>query len=405
MWISDLTLILPDQRVERGSIRIEDGLIAEIVEGPAPKPGFRARGLTLVPGLIDLHGDMLEREINPRPKATFPVEIGLAEVDKRLAANGVTTAFAAISFAWHKQDGIRSEDRAREIMGTVNRMRPVLLTDHYVHARFEITNPDAGAVLEELLHAGEIQLVSITDHTPGQGQYRDVERYVKFAIEWHKRQTGEDITADHVMAHIEASQARPKAWDAVAGIVPIAKSYGIPLASHDDDTAARVHYMVELGMTISEFPVTEEAAREAKARGVHVLMGAPNAFRGTSTTEGNLSALEAIEAGLVDILAADYYPTALLHAPFALADRGVMPLVDSIKLVTQHPAEAVGLHGRGTIAEGKRADLTLVETGTPHRVRGVLREGKPIYWDRHMADLADASNGRWAMPASAAASS
>ncbi|HMR65761.1 MAG TPA: alpha-D-ribose 1-methylphosphonate 5-triphosphate diphosphatase, partial [Anaerolineae bacterium] len=170
MWLSDLRLILPDQVIERGSIRIEDGLIAEIVAGPAPWTDLSLLGLTAMPGIVDMHGDMLEREIRPRPKAEFPLELAIVELDKRLASSGVTTAFAAISFNWQTDNDLRTEKRAREIITTLNRMRSKLLVDHYVHVRFEITNPQAGPLLDELLQAGLVHLVCLNDHTPGQGQ-------------------------------------------------------------------------------------------------------------------------------------------------------------------------------------------------------------------------------------------
>ena len=388
MWLSDLKLVLPDGMIERGALRIEDGYIAEIIEGSAPGPALRAPALTALPGLIDIHGDMLEREITPRPKANIPIDLALHELDKRLVATGVTTAYAAVSFAWHKQDSIRSEERAREIMLTVNKMQPELLADHRVHARFEITNPDAGKVLEELLLAGHVHLISVMDHTPGQGQYRDIEAYVKFAVEWGKR-TGEDHNEEQVWKRIEVAQQRPKGWDVVADVAKVALAHGVALASHDDDTVEKVQFVHNLGVSISEFPVSWEAAQEAKRLGMHIAMGAPNALRGGSLS-GNLNAADAVDAGVVDTLATDYYPAAMLHAAYAFAERGVMPLYESIKLVSQNPADALGLHDRGRIAVGAQADIVLVEEGQRHRVRGTLRQGVPVYWDRYMATLGSA---------------
>ena len=390
MWLSDLRLVLPDGIVERGSVRIEDGYIAEIRDSLVPGATLAASGLTLLPGLVDLHGDMLEREISPRPKAALPIELALHELDKRLVATGITTAYAAISFAWHKDDSTRSEAKARQIMATVNEERPNLLADHFVHARFEITNPDAGLVLEELLDQGYVHLISIMDHTPGQGQYRDIEAYIKFAIEWRKRtgdnltSSGDEITEDDIRANVAVAQQRPKAWDAVATVSEIARQRGVPLASHDDDTVEKVNLVADFGVTISEFPVTWEAAQHARSRGIHVAMGAPNALQGRSLS-GNLSAADAVEAGVIDTLATDYYPASMLHAACAMVERGVLPLHESIKLVSQNPADALGLHDRGRIAVGRLADLVFADLNALPRVHGVLRHGQPVYWDRYMA--------------------
>lgn len=385
MWLSDLQIVLPDRVLENGSLRIEAGRIAEIVEGPVSHAKVRAPGLTALPGLIDLHGDMLEREISPRPKANIPIDLALHELDKRLVATGITTAYAAVSFAWHRSDSIRSEARAREIMLTVNELRPHLLADHLVHARFEITNPDAGQVLTALLNDRQVHLVSIMDHTPGQGQYRDIEAYIKFAVEWSKR-TGETYgkTEEEVRAQVAERQRWPKGWDVVRDVAQIAKRYGVPLASHDDDTVEKVDWVHEIGVTISEFPVTEEAAAEAKRRGLHVAMGAPNALQGRSLS-GNLSAADAVAAGLVDTLATDYYPASMLHAMHAFVERGVLPLHQASKIVSENPAAALGLYDRGQLAVDKNADIVLVDLRQRPRVHGVIRNGDPVYWDLYMA--------------------
>jgi alpha-D-ribose 1-methylphosphonate 5-triphosphate diphosphatase len=158
------------------------------------------------------------------------------------------------------------------------------------------------------------------------------------------------------------------------------------LASHDDDTPDKVRLMDELGVAISEFPVSLEAAEAARANGIHVAMGAPNALQGRSTS-GNLSAADAVAAGLVDTLATDYYPAAMLHAMFAFVDRGILPLHQAVKLVSQNPADALGMSDRGRIAPHAQADLVFVEMDGRPRVRGTLRAGVPIYWDSHMAQL------------------
>ncbi|MEZ4617506.1 MAG: alpha-D-ribose 1-methylphosphonate 5-triphosphate diphosphatase [Caldilineaceae bacterium] len=385
MWLSDLQIVLPDQVLTNGAICIDGCRIVEIRNKPVRNADVHAPGLTALPGLIDLHGDMLEREISPRPKAAIPIDLALHELDKRLVATGITTAYAAVSFAWHRSDSIRSEERAREIMEMVNRLRPHLLADHFVHARFEITNPSAGLVLKELLDDGQVHLVSIMDHTPGQGQYRDIEAYIKFAVEWSKR-TGEAYgkSEDEVRAQVAERQSWPKGWDVVREVAQVAQTYGVPLASHDDDTIAKVDWVHEIGVNISEFPVTEEAAAEARRRGLHVAMGAPNALQGRSLS-GNLSAADAVAAGLVDTLATDYYPASMLHAMHAFVERGMLPLHEASKLVSENPADALGLSDRGRLSIGNKADIVLADLRQRPRVHGVIRNGEPIYWDLYMA--------------------
>jgi alpha-D-ribose 1-methylphosphonate 5-triphosphate diphosphatase len=388
MWLSNLRIVLPDRVLERGAICIEDGRIVDIIEGDWPGRSndvtYTPR-LTLIPGIIDLHGDMLEREIEPRPGAHFPVEMALIELDKRLAANGVTTAYAAISFAEGRpRNNLRSEEHAREIVTATNRLSHTLRVDMRVHARFEVTNQNAPPILMELIENNQVQIISLTDHTPGQGQYRDIERFVSTMAEWRKVST--ESSMEFTLERIRQAQMTPPAWDVVRNITRIATQQGLIIASHDDDTLNKVELMANLGVTISEFPVTSEAAQEAKQRGMSVVMGAPNALRGLSTS-GNLSAQDAIQDGLVDILAADYHPGALLQAAWAITRRGLLPLHEAVNLVTLNPARAMGFKERGSISLGNYADFALVDFqrhSNHPRVRGTFRHGVPIYLDNYL---------------------
>lgn len=392
MWLSDLKIVLPDQILENASLSIESGKIAEIVEGTVPQPALSLAGLTLIPGIIDLHGDMLERDVEPRPSARFPTEMGLIELDKRYAGAGITTAFAAISFAWRNND-LRSQESAIEMIETVNRMNDETLVDMYVHARFEVTNTDTAPILRDLLERNLIQLVSIMDHTPGQGQYKDIDRYLNFMQKWLG--TDLDSLGEHkerivakMRENIVLASQKQRNWDIVHDVLQVALEYNIPVASHDDDTSDKVAHQAEMGVSISEFPVTREAAHAAHRHGMKIVMGAPNAYRGRSTSD-NLSALDGIREGFVDILATDYYPASMLNTAFKLAQDGILPLHESVKLVCSNPADAVRLTDRGRIAVGLNADLVLVEEGDFPRVRGTIRRGVPIYWDSHMAQLAE----------------
>ena len=400
MWLNNLRIVLPDGVLEHGSIHIEQHRIVEVVEGPGP--GVHAQGhnghlphghrLTAIPGIIDMHGDMLEREIEPRPGAHFPFEMAVNELDKRLASNGVTTAYAAISFAEGKpRKDIRSEEHARDIITTVNRLREGLLVDMRIHARFEVTNQHAPPILSDLIEANQVHLISLTDHTPGQGQYRNLERYIQQMSEWRKMtsDTAEVIT----MERIREAQARPPAWEVVRDITRMAPRQGLVIASHDDDTTAKVDLMANMGVTVSEFPVTVEAAEEARRRGMSVVMGAPNAMRGVSHS-GNLSALDAIASGIVDMLASDYHPAALLQAALVIARRGLLPFHEAIKLISTNAAHALGMPDHGSIVPGKCADLALVDMTPQHlhpRVRATFRYGSPIYLDHYVMNYA-ASN-------------
>ena len=280
-----------------------------------------------------------------------------------------------------------------QIIRAVNEQRPTLLCDMRVHARFEITNTKTVALLTELLNDHQVHLVSLMDHTPGQGQYSDVERYVRSMQKWMGVDSNliEDSLIEKIKSSLTVQAQIARDWDVVKDMTALAVQNGVVVASHDDDTIEKVNKMAELGVTVSEFPVSFEAAAEARRLGMHVVMGAPNAYRGKSTSN-NLSAIEGVQNGLVDSLATDYYPAAPLQAAFKIADDGILPLHQAVQLVTANPADAVNLTDRGRIAVGKRADLALITHEYHHpRVHATLRGGEPVYWDMFMTRLTNGS--------------
>ena len=382
MWLSNCAIVLPDTVLPHGAVRIEDGHIAEIRDQPVAGAEIDGDGMLLMPGLVDLHGDMIERELEPRPGASFPLDMAVVELDKRLAAAGVTTAFAAVSFS----DGVtfgpaRSEERAASIIDTMVRLRPDLVTDMRVHARFEVNNERAAPVLFDLVRRDSVGLVSLTDHTPGQGQYRDIERYITYVTK--KKALDKDHVTRHVQARLEARAAQPQTWAVVKEVTGLARQKGLPIASHDDDTPDKVALMHDLGARISEFPVTLEAAHTARRYDMSTVMGAPNALRGVSHA-GNLGAIDALKADALDALAADYHPGAMLCAALTIADAGLAETPRAVAMVSSAPARAVGLDDRGEIAVGKRADLALVASKPTPRVRATFRGGALTYGERQM---------------------
>lgn len=380
MWLSDFRVVLADRVIERGSVRVEGGRIAEITQAPMPGAALSGDGLLLMPGFVDMHGDMVEREVEPRPNVRMPMELGLRDLDRRLAASGVTTAYAAVSFHPGSAYGhIRHFDQTSAIIRALKSMGNVLKVDHKVHARFEITFPDALRVVEGLIAEGAVDLVSLTDHTPGQGQYRNIEAHVARVA----REKGLSQTDAEGEVARRIAEKRSTAGDMAATLRAISatcRAHGVALASHDDDTGEKVALMQALGAGISEFPVTVEAATEARTRGLATAMGAPNAVRGQSYS-GNLSARAAHGLGLLDILASDYHPSALLPAVLELAKADPQGLAGSTRLATLNPARALGLRDRGAIAPGMLADMVIADdTGIGH-VRATLRAGAKIFSD------------------------
>ncbi len=380
MWISDFRVVLADRVIERGSVRVEAGKIAEIAEKPVVGAELSGDGLLLLPGFVDMHGDMVEREVEPRPNVPMPLELGLRDLDRRLAVAGITTAYAAVSFSPSSTYGhLRSYEHTSAIIRALKSMGPQLLVDHRVHARFEITFPKALNVIDALIAEGAVDLISLTDHTPGQGQYRDIERHVEKMV--REKGLSRDEASQSIAKRIEErTQPAEVMAQTLSAISRTCRAHGVVLASHDDDTPAKVALMQDLGAAISEFPVTLEAAREARARGLATAMGAPNALRGQSYS-GNLSAQEAHAEGVLDILASDYHPSAILPAILELAKVDRAGLAGATRLATLNPAQALGLPDRGEIALGKVADFVIADDSGLGHVRATLRNGGKIYSD------------------------
>ena len=126
MWLSDFRMVLPDRVIERGSLRIEAGRIAELSEIPVAG-GAPGDGLLLLPGFVDIHGDMIEQEIEPRPRVDMPMALALRSLDTRLAAAGVTTAYAAVSFtAGASNNAPRSFEHTSRIIRELHAAKPLL---------------------------------------------------------------------------------------------------------------------------------------------------------------------------------------------------------------------------------------------------------------------------------------
>ncbi len=364
--LTNATLVTPAAVVTDGALLITDGRIAAL--GPIAEfdPALTENaqvvdldGAYVLPGLIDLHTDTLEKEITPRPAADFPIEIAIQELDRKMVACGITTVFHSLHIGYQEAEwSNRSRYSRRDIVGCVREMAAAhTLARTRIHLRYEIVGLGTTVLdmVNELLEDGHIDLLSFMDHTPGQGQYTR-ERFISQRVR-------DGISAAEAEKLLIEKMARPRvSKENLRTTAARAMRLGIPIASHDDDTAEKVREMRDLGVTISEFPVTVAAATEATSAGLTVLGGASNVLRGGSLT-GNLDVTSAIQAGVVDGLCSDYYPPAMLHAAFKLAAQGVMPLPKAIALVSAVPARAMGLEREtGSLAPGLVADLIVVRT-------------------------------------------
>lgn len=382
-------IVLAD-RVMHGSVRIEDGLIAQISEDPwlslDGAVGEDMGADHLMPGLVELHTDQVESHYQPRPKRFWdPIPAVLAH-DAQMAASGMTTVLDALRIGSGPGEN-RLSGNARTLVDAVIHAAEsgLLRADHYVHLRCEVATPDVVDVFDELGVHERVRMVSLMDHTPGQRQYADVEAFRTYMVGKHSMT---DVQFEqHVVALHELSSQF--AVDNRRQMGKRALERGMVIAAHDDATQAHVDESAEAGVRISEFPTTIEAARAARAAGQLVVMGAPNIVRGGSHS-GNVAAADLLRLGLLDILSSDYVPASPIQAVFLLVGRGDITLPQGAALVSANPARAIGLDDRGVIAEGKRADLLRVHAyhgappgqhplGSPVPVvRGVWREGRRV---------------------------
>jgi alpha-D-ribose 1-methylphosphonate 5-triphosphate diphosphatase len=355
-----------------GSVLVRDGKIVSVDRG-AGGVGEDLDGDVLMPGVIDLHTDNLEKHFFPRPNIDWnPVSAAVTH-DGCCLSVGVTTVFDSLSIGSFNPAVARNHDNLTRLADGLLSARDagMLKGDHRLHWRCETPADDLPDRLNQLARHRLTSLFSLMDHTPGQRQYRNLEKHL---ANWRKNGMT-DAEVDERMAGIHERQGR-NAVNHRKLVAEVAKSQGVPLASHDDEDVAHVDEAADLGATVAEFPVTVEAAERARERGMIVVMGGPNLIRGGSYS-GNVPAADLAKAGLLDAFASDYVPRSLIECAFAMTNGQFgWSLAKAAALVTATPAKAAQLEDRGVIEPGRRADLVRVRVagGLPV-IRGVWVEG------------------------------
>ncbi|HUN47224.1 MAG TPA: alpha-D-ribose 1-methylphosphonate 5-triphosphate diphosphatase [Stellaceae bacterium] len=373
--LDNATVVLPD-RLLRGHLVCRDGEIAEIDAGRARTPGaIDLEGDYLLPGLVELHTDNLERHVAPRPKVRWPIDAALLAHDAQIAAAGITTVLDALAVVDRGDSPVRG-DMLQDAAAAVGRAvdAGLLRADHFIHLRCEVSFEGVVGTCEALLEDERVRLVSLMDHTPGQRQFTSIEQYYTY----YQGKFG--YSDAEMTALIDRRQADQRLYADPhrRRLAELCRDRGMPLASHDDATAAHVEEAIALGMSMAEFPTTVSAAGVAHERGMAVIMGAPNVVRGGSHS-GNVSARTLAAEGTLDILSSDYVPASLLHAAFLLHDEQGTNLPQAIAMISSTPARALGLEDRGEIAVGKRADLVRARrAGALPVVRQVWRAAERI---------------------------
>ncbi|MBQ8515454.1 MAG: alpha-D-ribose 1-methylphosphonate 5-triphosphate diphosphatase [Ruminococcus sp.] len=367
-------IVTPDEIIEGRSLLIEDGVIQDICvfTGKADRT-IDAHGRYILPGFIDVHSDKVEKFISPRPTAVFDYELALKECEKELLQLGITTIYHSFSLYETKAFGpctMRNKEsvaRMAALLADIHNRNHLI--HHRCHLRIEIDYLEAYDIAKSMMEQGLVHEISFMDHTPGQGQYRDLAIYEK-SIDTSEATFEEILEEQRTKKTLSLAQLRE-----LAGI---AHAKGITVASHDDDTVEKLELNEKIGVDISEFPITIAVAKEASKRGYYTVVGAPNILLGGSHS-GNMSAAEAINEGCGDILCSDYYPQAILHSIFTMHTKYGQPLPEMVKKATLNPAKAMKIDKEyGSIEIGKKADLSIVDIldGYPV-ITHVLVDGRP----------------------------
>ena len=359
-----------------GHVLVRDGRIAAVGSGGTSVPGAQdLEGDYLLPGLVEMHTDNLERHAMPRPKVTFPMQAAVQAHDGEIASAGITTVLDAIGVGDPYNDGFRSRDQG-ELLRVLDRLEAAgsLRADHHIHVRAELPAPNTLELFEPFRGHRRLRLISLMDHTPGQRQWSEIE-HARVYYTGKKGWSNEKFDAEvRIAPERQAKYAQPhRQWFA-----DFARDHDVALATHDDTTVAHVDEALALGAAMSEFPTTLAAARHARASGLATIAGAPNVVRGGSHS-GNVSALELAREGVLDALSSDYVPASLLLAAWILQRAAGFSLNEAVGVVSRAPARACGFDDRGEIANGLRADLVRVrEVGGHPVVREVWSTGRRV---------------------------
>jgi alpha-D-ribose 1-methylphosphonate 5-triphosphate diphosphatase len=367
-----------EQEVVTGTMVIRNGIIQDIQPGRTDvASAVDFAGDYLIPGLIELHTDNMEKHFVPRPGVQWPGRSAVLTHDAQIVASGITTVFDAISIGDIKDDGFRLQSLPY-MLSSLQETCSLGLTraEHFVHLRCEVSHESCMSLFEQFYQHPLLRLVSIMDHSPGQRQFTRLDKYIQY---YKGKLNYDDAQMDHFITKHQMNSAR-YADDYRQRISHICREKSIPLASHDDATLDHVSEAVQLAMCIAEFPTTVEAAQSSHDNKLHVLMGAPNIVRGGSHS-GNVAAAELAVRGALDILSSDYYPASLLEAAFKLSDmHNDYDLPRAISTVTRNPADAVGMTDRGRLQVGCRADLIRVQFKHDHpTIRYVWNQGERVY--------------------------
>jgi alpha-D-ribose 1-methylphosphonate 5-triphosphate diphosphatase len=357
--------------VDEATVLIDDGKIVSVDQAAVPAGATVNdwRGCLALPGIVDIHGDAVERAIAPRPSSTFSVPAALVDNDRVMLASGITTAFLSLTDS--PEPGLRSRATLRSVVdalpsgalrgGALRSGAQVGLelgVDTRIHVRHEILQTTDHEEFLQWISDGTVSMVSMNDHYP-EGPADNVRRQ---AISLRSRI---NLPVEEIAEHILMSWSQRSLGETqLVAMIDCCRSAGVPLASHDDESEEQIRRNASWGVAISEFPASGELAALARELGAGVLLGSPNLIRGGSHM-GRLSAADAIVSGHIDALCSDYHYPSVFRAPFIASSIASCELAEAWNLVSAGPARLAGISDRkGSLRSGSDADVLIVQPGS-----------------------------------------
>lgn len=375
-------IVTPETVLEGKTVVVQNDRIVEICDTYRGEADCEmdAQGSFIMPGFIDVHADKIEQVILPRPTAQIDFELALAECDRELLQLGITTVYHSLSLykdEFFGKSPLRTKESVQKMSSLIqNIQEEEHLIHHRFHLRLEIDNFEGFDIAKAMIDEKRVNEISFMDHTPGQGQYRDLMVYEEAV----RKYQGEEIRKNGIESIVDYHKKKERlSFEQMQELATYARERGITTASHDDDCEEKLEMNRKIGVTISEFPITLEVARKAHEKGFYTVVGAPNVLLGGSHS-GNMSAAEAMKDGCADIICSDYFPQAILHSIFIMVDRYGCELPEIVKKATLNPAKAMRIDADyGSVEVGKKADLLIVsQTDGRPAVTGVFVDGQSV---------------------------
>lgn len=364
-------IVLPDTILYNHSILIKNGKISSVcsqlpVNAKTQYPIIDCSDYYILPGFIDIHNDSIEKLICPRPGVTLDSYIALQTIDQQLISCGITTVYHSTTVAKTTITNHKRTFSPQHVFDLCNLLyisKDNWKIRHKCHARLELNTTEVFDDIYRLIRENKIQELSFMDHTPGQGQYRNLSTFQR-VITMHYG----NVEKDQEEKIIEVCQNKSLlSKDKIENLISLCHEHNIPIALHDVENTYQLQWMKEKKIKICEFPLHFDIAEASVNRGVYTVVGAPNVLIGNSHN-GNASATELIKNRVGTILCSDYYSPAILQSIAYLYHNNILELPEAVNLASLTPAKALGIdENLGSICPGKSADICIVN----------MKEAKP----------------------------